>query len=341
MANSKSPPAQQVIDSSKNKDSNTISFPEDLGDYYVSVQFYDYRTWDRQPSLGSNDGLSRNIYSADKGNIKDAIAATAANKNLLQRLALPLPLQLRDSFSVGWQETELGLFATTVSETLQAISRGFKSSQDALPQLDTNLKGQEFIQQVKQWGGTTPGQFALAILREGLGQDKAALIDLSTGVAVNPNLTLLFRGPTLKTHNFSWKFSARTAEESARIRKIISIFKRGMHPSRLNSTTPGFLKYPSECLVEFHGPKSNFLYPLRPTVVADLEVNYAPNNVPAFFSGTDEPVIVEIAVRFQETSYYLRDSFDNDKEYGSDGLETQNLLQNSLPTDGSPGDITS
>jgi hypothetical protein len=146
--------------------------------------------------------------------------------------------------------------------------------------------------------------------------------DLETGVGENPNLAMLFRGPTLKQHTFSWRMYARSPEESEHIKQIIAIMKRAMHPSKLNPTTSAFLKYPSECITEFHSPTSAsnpFLYPMRPTVVEDFSVNYAPNGMPSFYNKTFDATGVEISIKLQETSYYLRDSFNTASEYGHDG----------------------
>ena len=164
-------------------------------------------------------------------------------------------------------------------------------------------------------------------ISDNTGTNISGLFDLATGTAINPNLAVLFRGPTLKSHSFSWIFSPRSATESQNIKRIIAIIKRAMHPSRQSDTSSAILKYPCECLIEFVGVKDNavFLYPLRPVVVEELVVNYAPNQLPSFFQNSDEPTSLEITIQCQETSYYTRESFDNVALYGSDGFQTSDL----------------
>lgn len=340
----KSKPAQKVIQEAKNQraSTNSFTFPEDLGSFYMSFQFYDYRNLSSQtlPSWTNDNGLARNFFSADKESVARGISAS---KEPFARVSLPIPMQLVDTFRTAWADASMGLTGTLLSESIQGINDALRVSGTFADDIisgkqlsendrnDTSFNSNNLTQKLSQWGdinSSTPLQAAIAVAKQGLSSDLNTLIELSTGIATNPNLTVLFQGPTLKSHRFSWKFLPRTEEESIRIRKILGIFKRAMHASRLNESTPGFLKYPSECLAEFHGLQNNFLFPLRPAIVQDISINYAPNGIPSFFQGTHEPTAIEFSVDIKETSYFLRDSFDNSSEYGSDGLNSSDLYRN-------------
>ena len=345
-------PAQKIINKAKEQKQGVemIHFPLDLGKIFMSFQFYDYRKLGATPAVASNDGLVRGFSSADKVNVQKAIENT---KERFAEIHLPLSQNLVDTFQVAWNQTELGLTATLLSEGLQGFNdaRNYLASkqlnEDTARVSDSQLgNGGEVSRELKtvnDWVGagvsTTAGASALAIAKMGMSQTTSGLIELSTGIQTNPNLAMLFQGPTLKSHQFSWKLAPRTLGETVSARRILGIFKRAMHPERLNASTTGFLKYPSECLIQFHGPRDHFLYAIRPVIVEDVTINYAPAGIPSFFDGTYEPTIIDLTIRVRETSYYLRDSFDNEDEYGADGLQTNDLISNP-PTDDDPGDVS-
>jgi len=333
-------PAQQAVQKKKKQAVvSSVVFPSDLGDFFMSFDFYDYRdllkgvnsAGSLKNSQGGTTEAPRAVFNANKAQIQKQIAS----KGSFARISLPIPKDMVDNFRVAWETSAMGMNAGLLGEAFQGgsdLANAFGKGMDAgINQLKsmatTNVSADNYAE-------NTAGQAGLRLAAIGLGQTASDLIDLSTGVATNPNLAVLFKGPTLKQHRFTWMLQARTPQESKTIQKIIAIFKRAMHPQQLNATTTAFLKYPSECLVEFHGGNAaNFLYPIRPCVVEDFSNNYAPNGMPAFFQGTNDPVSIEIAVSLQETSYYLRNSFDDKSEYGSDGFDTNSLMRNPTGSD--------
>ena len=322
-------PAQAQISNKKQElaGTPTLMFPSDLGEFFMSFEFYDYRTLGQlqkqSTSATKNVEITRNIYNANKDNVQNAIKNS---KDAFARISLPIPANLVDHFRVEYQTTSLGLPAGIAGE----IGQGFNDLSDGIftPQQKQLLSDVQ-----NTTSGNTDSQGFLSQLRDNTGAQLTArvglmgaadwiqdLYDLSSGVATNPNLAVLFKGPTLKQHTFSWKFAPRSQKESESIRKIIAILKRAMHPRKLNNSTSALLKYPSECLAQFHGPKENFLYPLRPTVVEDVVVNYAPNGTLSTFQETHDTTAYEITIMLQETSYNTRESFGDVNEYGYDGF---------------------
>lgn len=342
-------PAQAAIQNSKSASTQSVvKFPADLGDLYMSFRFYDYRTFTDVANVKNKtiDGTvigptepTRSIFSADRENV-DA----RARKSGFASIFLPIPANLVDSFRVEWSAEQLGLVGGLAGEMWQGGQAAYDNilkpimetgspAEGAFDQLNaTSLKN------AMSSNDSTAMHTARRIAARGSPLFGTAT-DIATGVGENPNLAMLFRGPTLKQHSFSWKLIARSPDESEAIKQIIAIMKRAMHPAKLNPTTSAFLKYPSECITEFHSPVTNnrkFLYPMRPSVLEDMSINYAPNGMPSFYSGTYDTVGVEISVKLQETSYYLRDSFSQSSEYGYDGYsfgEAQGVVDNPTGSD--------
>ena len=66
---------------------------------------------------------------------------------------------------------------------------------------------------------------------------------------MNPNLELLFTGPTLRPFNFTFKMSPRDKGESIVVKKIIRLFKQS---SAVQTTPSGlFLKSPDAYTIKY------------------------------------------------------------------------------------------
>jgi hypothetical protein len=323
-------PAQAIIRSGKAAaTSSSQTFPADLGSIFMSFQFYDYRniqqsTYRAQNSANNNVvEAARAVGNANKQNVADAVKAS---KIQFGQISLPIPSSLADNFHVDYKNVSLGIQGAIGSKILQkALGNSGKdpvdhsSLGDTISSVFTSSANTNIANALGSLDSSTKTEAIVRAGIMGLGTEASAIFDISTGVATNPNIAILFAGPQLKQHTFSWRLSPRTPAESETLLKLIGIFKRAMHPSQLNSSTSAFLKFPSECLAQFHGPSNQFLYPLRPCVVEDFSVNYATNGAPAFHLDGNVTT-VEITVRLQETSYYTRESFDDSTEFGSDGL---------------------
>jgi hypothetical protein len=112
---------------------------------------------------------------------------------------------------------------------------------------------------------------------------QANLVGRTTGTVVNPNLSVLFNGPTLRTFNFSFPMTPRSKDEAKRIRKIIRAFKRNSLPQRTSSGA--FLKSPRIFLLKYifksnstAGTQHPFLNKFKPCMLTSFAVNYTPDN---------------------------------------------------------------
>jgi hypothetical protein len=69
------------------------------------------------------------------------------------------------------------------------------------------------------------------------------LLSRATGAVLNPNLELLFNGPSLRPFGFTFRLSPRDNKEATEIRKIIRFFKQGMSVKTTSSNV--FLQSPN------------------------------------------------------------------------------------------------
>ena len=112
----------------------------------------------------------------------------------------------------------------------------------------------------------------------------ANIFTRATGTVLNPNLELLFNGPTLRTFNFNFRLTPRTRTENDVIRKIIKSFKRNMAAQRSESDL--FLLTPNVYKIEYifggtrppstQGPHP-YMNKIKPCALRSFNVNYGPD----------------------------------------------------------------
>lgn len=130
------------------------------------------------------------------------------------------------------------------------------------------------------------------------------------GLAANPFLTVLFKQPNFKQHQFSWKLTPNNQEESNTIRDIILTFKSNMLPAMAPSAGGTLLKYPNMVIISL-SPNQDYLYKFKPCVIESMSVNYAGAGQPSFFKRTDAPTDVIISLNLLEIEYWLKEDIES------------------------------
>jgi len=147
------------------------------------------------------------------------------------------------------------------------------------------------------------------------------------GVAINPQLQMIYRGVDFREFQLTFNFTPTSAAESAEVNAIIAQFKYHFAPELLSVTNSQgmFMTPPSLFSIEFMlGEKENLYLPkYGDCVLANIDVNYAPNGFAAYNNGA--PVQTQLNLTFREieivTKSKLQKGFGdpnhNDKPQGS------------------------
>ena len=158
----------------------------------------------------------------------------------------------------------------------------------------------------------------------GLGDTKT-LMEQATGSVMNPYMVAAYKGPSdMREHKFSFKMLPQSESESRTCVKIVNSFKRAMLPSHKggdNKTAPSMLfGYPDEFTIEYYIdgralPKdktgiSNPMFNIGRSVLTACDLNYATQDVPLFFDGTQYPVSIDMALSFMEIGIMYREKID-------------------------------
>ena len=141
------------------------------------------------------------------------------------------------------------------------------------------------------------------------------MLSRTTGMVQNPNMELLFKGPSMRAFSFSWKMSPRDEKESVEIAKIIRMFKQSMAPQKTKAGL--FLKSPNIYQLSFQqGTKPHkFLPRMKECALTDCAINFTPDGNYMTYDNT-AMVALEMSLSFQE----MEPIYNNDMSHDDDSI---------------------
>jgi hypothetical protein len=231
------------------------------------------------PDLGY-DFVTFTAYKYKAGNEGGELELTVSGGDArigskLESITLPILPNITEANAVSWGEDNLNMiqaeFAEVAAGTIKStvakgvvdgIKEGFDASQKAISNIIKNKP-----------------ELTSAIVAHFAGQAVGAnVLGRSTGAVLNPNMELLFKGPTLRTFNFTFKFRPRNEDEQKVVRTIIRTFKRNMAVQRNEGEL--FLLTPNIFKVAYHhnGEPHPFMNRLKPCAMTSFNVSYTPDS---------------------------------------------------------------
>jgi len=283
----------------------------------LQINIFKYVPARRLPNIDTATDNPRFLRTS--GRLKDAITT----------ITIPIPNAVGDSNAVQWgggnfssvagtlgneinnaifgsvQNTRPGAY-NTFEDISNAIAGGVKGTLGAAG----TLLGNSYVQRkvLLENLAKVAGAF-------GLNVDVTQVITRTGGVVENPNLELLFTGPSLRSFQFTVRFTPRSKEESIIVRKIIRVLKqhsavkkgvtlgtqsRGFNNTNLLLGTPDVftLKYmkASKTNEEIKG-----LTKMKTCALTNLSVDYTGEAGRwAAYDGDSQPVTTLVTMNFAE-----------------------------------------
>ena len=135
------------------------------------------------------------------------------------------------------------------------------------------------------------------------------LLARGQGEILNPNMELLFNGPTLRSFRFSFKMTPRNRAEANEIKNIIRCLKQSMAPKvgsgNANINAAGardtFLRTPNVFELSYRQGQIDhkFLHRFKQCFLETINVNYTADGTYATYEG-GEPVSMIMDLTFKE-----------------------------------------
>jgi hypothetical protein len=241
-------------------------------------------------------------------------------KRINGSVTLPIVTGIADKNEVDWQGASLNpLQALGASGALSlfeaagnsgSIADAFSNAGSAINEAAARAKGTV--------GSDVKQAINIYLAQKAVGAQ--GLLSKATGAILNPNLEMLFSGPSLRSFDFTFKLSPRDANEATQVRKIIRFFKQGM--SVKTSSSNVFLKAPNIFTIRYQTFNTNgeeILHPslniIKECALKSCDVQYTPDGT---YMTYEDPYRTM-------TSYQLTLSFGElDPIYDSDYTELDN-----------------
>jgi hypothetical protein len=181
-------------------------------------------------------------------------------------IQLPIQSGISDTNSVDWGGANLNpIEMFGVKTAMNLLDQGKKYSEVAVDALD---EAQQALTSNKDLLKYYFAQEAVGV---------QGLLSRAAGSVLNPNLSLLFNGPSLRPFSFTFRLSPREEKESITVRQIIRQFKEA---SAVNtSSSDVFLKAPDvfKITYEQNGNPSASLNRFKTCALTSVSVNYTPD----------------------------------------------------------------
>ena len=257
-------------------------------------------------------GGRRNTSNRLVGNTRSYALSTRPLKNE-GTILLPIPSNVQDGNSVKVGDSSLnGLQAAGASAIMNTmeidlskdvgsqftrVASGFKSDV---------LKGAK-EDDIKNMALSKLTASALNIFGGNVTTNQ--LFARQQGQIINPNMELLFDGPTLRAFKFQFKMTPRNQREAEQIRLIIRAFKRNMAPKASGGTeneSAWFLKTPNVFELRYRtGNKDHdYLHKFKQCFLTDISVNYTGDGVYSTYEdGSPVSYLMDLSFKELEPIY--------------------------------------
>ena len=239
---------------------------------------------------------------------------------ILGNIILQMPSNIQDGNAVDYGESKMN---TLIGAAAGAISSGIDGAGKSVGEL---LQGNQEAAKAEFAKGmegaksavgtdssimdaaaqfTTAKATSAALGALGGNVSTAQLLARQTGNIFNPNMELLFNGPTLRSFNFSFKMTPRSPSEAEECKNIIRSFKLNMAPKTKNTGSIGgsgvFLKTPNvfELRYKKGGGEHPFLHKFKQCFLTNISVNYTGEGVYTTYDDAT-PVSMTLDLSFKE-----------------------------------------
>ena len=212
-------------------------------------------------------------------------------KRILGSVILPVPSGISESNASGWGEDRLNpAEALAANIALTSMSKGLGAGADETSSALKSISENKSDAQAAIIGSIAEAATGVT-----------GLLSRTQGAVINPNLELIFQGPSLRPFTFTFKMSARSDKEAKEIIKIIRFFKQGMSPQKSSSNL--FIKTPHTFKIQYLFGRDNkdhpFIGQIKECALQNFVVNYTPEGQYATFY--DGPMVsYEIQMTLQE-----------------------------------------
>ena len=288
-----------------------FQYPIDLDTQQDHLQIQQYKY--QRPNTGGqgNNQRGSRFSRMNASGPTGSVAAGGVKATIL----LPMP-KVSDSNGAKWGQSDMNVITMLGAQFAGGLIGGGKGPidqktfdaghDDAIKKARQGEHGEGRIGGMGLAVGAGAASKSVSLLGQNVSPDE--ILARSRGQILNPNVELIFSGPSLREFSFNFLLLARSRREGDVIRKIIRTFKIGIAPKHNNSA---LLQNPDVWQLTYRRGAS----PLKNVNrfgqmgLKDMTVDYAPDGYWAAYDDS-QPVACRLALTFAE----VRPLYQQDQE---------------------------
>ena len=300
---------------------------------YLQIDIEKYVPLGNYASAPGDDNryVTGNYFGSDRAGRRSS--SRLSNKPLINdgTILLPIPANLQDTNNVQYDTSTLnGLAAAGVqgAEGVMSkvdVTKGFGTALGQLSDVKDAVKS-TVVDGVGNVAAATDvitkflASKAVNIFNANVTTNQ--LLARGNGEILNPNMELLFGGPTLRNFRFSFKMTPRNEKEAEQVKLIIRAFKRNMAPQAQGGTLGSgnwFLKTPNVFKLRYRTGRKNhpFLNRFKQCFLSDVQTTYTGEGTYATYDdGTPVSMILDLSFKEIQPIYDI----DYDAKPGTEGV---------------------
>jgi len=267
--------------------------------------------------LSQDSPLPRGLTS---GGLATQKTISESTKKIGDIIILPMPSSIIDTNQVNYSDDSLDAITAAIAggaKDLMDISL-FKDNKFDLQNALTDAKTK-----IENLGTKVLTPETKNLILANLAAQAGSLVGLtnlslnqvlarSTGEIVNPNMELLFNGPTIRNFSFSFKLTPRNKKEAEQIKLIIRSLKKHMSPKNNDGT---FLTSPDVFELRYKQGINDhsYLNRFKRCALQNMSVNYTGENVYATYED-GAPVSTILSLSFKELEPIYAEDYEKTEE---------------------------
>jgi len=276
-------PPSEIIRAKHKNVADQLAFPSDIGMHGMLLNFEEYSFRDSD----ANFGLAM---------------------NLTHSILLPVPKELKQTYSTTYAEGELGSLVGYLAD-----KAGSGSAADFVANLkaagvegtEAVTEGDADIADIAGKGLAAAAKMSTSAIVRKLPAGIGDAVTAVTGLQTNPFAAAILKGVPLRKHTFNWALSPRNKGENETLMKIVNTLRKKMLPNLQDISTKDtaggnfFMKYPDLLNVAVLGdPKSMHVF--KPAVITEFTFDNSNSGDPSFFTD-GSPVFYDMTLSIMET----------------------------------------
>ena len=337
-----------------------LKYPADAAFGTGGQDYMRFETFKYQPP--NTDAFTRKSNTNRKSQILETIKGESIprNSNLGDygnTIKLPIPNDLRVSNGVEWgggkaNAIEMAAFQDTANKIGDIKGRGFGSMFDGLDNIGKLMEAVGKLDNNDRAGGTalTAMIAKMMLSAVNINVDTNQFVARSLGIAINPNLELLFSSPKLRNFTFRFDFAPNDDEDAKVSRHIMRVFKQGMQPTGYGGRREGDVIGSSNIFIGaprvfrigyFNGTSRIRGLPIHKIcALTQVSTNFTPENVYQSYADSravSNPVRSTMELAFTELTPIFAEDYLGDGEGGTDQQKNNSSIEDLMKAEGEGG----